>query len=141
MRTLLKIVGSSTLMTLLTIVLTLGSSTEALAQSTPLAVRNSTPCTIWVQGQTGLGLTAGCTTGWVMVPPGSSVALPVCSGPAYSWYHLHYSNCAPGATCPTPVGTTNSSVAACGMPTVIIPNCTGSMPFTPVWTGTNMVTF
>jgi hypothetical protein len=139
MRTLLKTTKSSFLMALVTMALMLVSSTEAFAQPAPLMVINTTPCTIWVQGQTGSGLTAGCATPWVMVPSGSAVSLTPCAGPAFAWYHVFYSQCMPGIGCPQ--GTTNSSVAICGIPTVMIPNCTGTGPFMPVWTGTASVQF
>lgn len=135
----LKMAGSSMLMVLLTCVLTLGTGAEAQAQGMPLTVTNTTPCPIWVQGQNGTGINVGCTTAWTMVPPGAIVSIPTCGGPSSSWYHVHYTFC-PTPTAGCPIGTTNSSVASCGMATVMIPNCMGTGMFTPTWGGVGGIT-
>lgn len=141
MRTLAKIVGSAFLFTLFTTLFTLGSTMEVKAQPAPLMAINTTPCPIWVQGQTGIGLVPGCMTAWFMVPPGGAIAIPPCApGPGPAWYHVNYTTCMPVGACP--IGMTNSAAAICGMPPVVIPNPCGPGPmFAPVWAGQVSVTF
>lgn len=138
--TLLKFVRSSALVGFLTMLLALGTSSEANAQSSPLTVTNNTSCPIWVQGHTATGLTPGCLTAWYMVMPGTTVTIAPCANPSYHWYHVYYGNCsAPGTSCAQ--GTTNSPLSACGLPTVNIPNCTNTAMIQTKWTSASDLVF
>lgn len=140
MKTLSRLLGSSTLVALLTLLFTVGAGSEANAQSAPLTVSNMTNCPIYVQGQTAKGLTPGCTTAWTVVPPGTTITIAACANSSYHWYHVYYGNCSmPGTNCP--MGTTNSPVSACGLPITNIADCTGSNMYNTVWTSNSAVTF